>query len=60
MDRVKEQVVENRDVEFETTYNDNATLPKGEEVVKQEGVLGKDKVTAVKHMKTEILLKKLY
>ena len=48
MDRVKEQVVENRDVEFETTYNDNATLPKGEEVVKQEGVLGKDKVTAVK------------
>lgn len=48
MDRVKEQVVEDRDVEFETTYNDNATLPKGEEVVKQEGVLGKDKVTAVK------------
>lgn len=48
MDRVKEQVIEDRDVEFETTYNDNATLPKGEEVVKQEGVLGKDKVTAVK------------
>lgn len=48
MDRVKEQVVEERDVEFETTYQDNATLPKGEEVVKQEGVLGKDKVTAVK------------
>ncbi|MEI3357251.1 MAG: G5 domain-containing protein [Clostridia bacterium] len=48
MDRVKEQVVEERDVEFETNYNDNGTLPKGEEVVKQEGVLGKDKVTAVK------------
>lgn len=48
MDRVKEQVIEDRDVEFETTYNDNATLPKGEEVVKQEGVLGKDTVTAVK------------
>lgn len=48
MDRVKEQVIEDRDVEFETTYNDNATLPKGEEVVKQEGILGKDKVTAVK------------
>ena len=48
MDRVKEQVVEDRDVEFETTYSDNASLPKGEEVVKQEGVLGKDKVTAVK------------
>ena len=48
MDRVKEQVVEDRDVEFETTYSDNASLPKGEEVVKQEGILGKDKVTAVK------------
>ena len=48
MDRVKEQVVEEREVEFETTYNDAPTLPKGEEVVKQEGILGKDKVTAVK------------
>ena len=48
MDRVKEQVVEDRDVEFETTYSDNASLPKGEEIVKQEGILGKDKVTAVK------------
>ena len=48
MDRVKEQVVEERDVEFETTYTDNPTLPKGEEVVTQEGILGKDKVTAVK------------
>lgn len=48
MDRVKEQVVEERDVEFETNYTDNASLPKGEEVVKQEGALGKDKVTAVK------------
>lgn len=48
MDRVKEQVIEERDVEFETTYNNTPTLPKGEEVIKQEGVLGKDKVTAVK------------
>ena len=48
MDRVKEQVVEERDVEFETTYNNNGSLPKGEEVVLQEGVLGKDSVTAVK------------
>ena len=48
MDRVKEQVVEERDVEFETTYTDNPSLPKGEEVVTQEGILGKDKVTAVK------------
>ena len=48
MDKVKEQVVEERDVQFETTYNNNATLPKGEEVVVQEGALGKDNVTAVK------------
>lgn len=48
MDRVKEQVLEERDVEFEITYNNNSSLPKGEEVVIQEGVLGKDNVTAVK------------
>lgn len=48
MDKVKEQVVEEREVEFETTYNDTPTLPKGEEIIKQEGVLGKDKVTVVK------------
>ena len=48
MDKVKEQVVEERDVKFETNYNNNATLPKGEEVVTQEGVLGKDNVTVVK------------
>lgn len=48
MDRVKEQVVEARDIEFETTYTNNATLPKGEEIVKQEGVNGKENVTAVK------------
>ena len=48
MDRVKEQAVEEREVEYETTYTDAPTLPKGEEVVTQEGVLGKDKVTVVK------------
>ena len=48
MDRVKEQVTEEREVEFETTYNNNATLPKDEEIVVQEGALGKANVTAVK------------
>lgn len=48
MDRVKEQAVEEREVEFETTYHNTPTLPKGEEVILQEGLLGKDKVTAVK------------
>ena len=48
MDRVKEQVTEERDVNFKTNYTNNASLPKGEEVVKQEGAIGKDKVTVVK------------
>ena len=48
MDRVKEQVTEERNVDFETTYQNNGSLPKGEEVVLQEGVLGKDNVTVVK------------
>lgn len=48
MDRVKEQVLEERDIEFETTYNNNSSLPKGEEIIVQEGVLGKENVTAVK------------
>ena len=48
MDRVKEQVVEEREVEFETNYNNNPSLPKGEEIIIQEGVLGKDSVTVVK------------
>ena len=48
MDRVKEQVTEERDIEFETEYNNNPTLPKSEEVIKQEGALGKENVTAIK------------
>ena len=48
MDRVKEQVTEERNVDFETTYQNNGSLPKGEEIVLQEGVLGKDNVTVVK------------
>lgn len=48
INRVKEQVVEARDVEFETTYNNTPTLPKGEEIIVQEGGLGKDNFTVVK------------
>ncbi len=48
MDRVKEQVTEERDVEFQTEYSNNPSLPKSEEVVKREGVIGKDSITAVK------------
>ena len=48
MDRVKEQIMEERDVEFETKFTDTPSLPKGEEVVTQEGIVGKDKVTAIR------------
>lgn len=48
MDRVKEQVTEERAIEFITEYNNNPALPKSEEIVKQEGALGKENVTAVK------------
>ncbi len=50
MDRVKEQVLEERDIEFITEYTNNPTLPKSEEVVKQEGVIGKENVTAIKNL----------
>ena len=48
MDRVKEQVTEEPDIEFETEYNNNPSLPKSEEIVTQEGSLGKENVTAIK------------
>lgn len=48
MDRVKEQVTETREIEFETNYNNNPSLPKGEEVLIQEGALGSENVTVVK------------
>lgn len=48
MDKVKEQVIEEREIEFETKYNNNSSLPKNEEIIMQEGVNGKEAVTAVK------------
>ena len=48
MDRVKEQITEERDVEFITEYTNNPNLPKSEEVVKQEGSFGKENVTAIR------------
>lgn len=48
MDRVKEQVLEERDIEFITEYTNNPTIPKSEEIIKQEGVIGKENVTAIK------------
>ena len=46
--QIKEHAIEERDVEFEITYNNNSSLPKGEEIIIQEGILGKDRVTVIK------------
>lgn len=46
--RKKEVVHEERDIEFETVYNNDDTLPKGEQVVTREGTLGREKVKAVR------------
>lgn len=45
---VKEQVIEERDIPFDTLYTDRAILPKGEKVVLQEGINGKKNVTLVR------------
>jgi beta-N-acetylglucosaminidase len=47
-EKMKEQVVEERTIEYETTINQNSSLPKGEEVVVQEGADGSESVSLVK------------
>ena len=43
----KKMLNEEREVEFETTFEENPNLPTGEEQVKQEGINGKIQVTAL-------------
>ena len=47
----KKMVNEQRDVQFETQYEDNPNLPRDEEQVKQEGKIGKIQVTALQEYK---------
>ena len=47
----KKMINEQRDVQFETQYEDNPNLPKDEEQVKQEGKIGKVQVTALQEYK---------
>ena len=47
----KKMINEQRDVEFETQYEDNPNLPRDEEQVKQEGKIGKVQVTALQEYK---------
>lgn len=48
LETVKEQVIEEREIPFETLYTERNTLPKGEEVVLQDGINGKKNVTFVR------------
>ena len=47
-EKVKEQVSEEREIEYEIQTRQNPTLPRGEQVVLQEGALGKENVSLVK------------
>lgn len=47
-EKIKEQVVEEREIEFEITTKSNPSLPKGEQIVLQEGANGKENVSLVK------------
>ena len=54
--KVKEQIVTNADIPFETKYTNNPTLPKGEQVVLNEGKVGKEKITSVKTYQNKQLI----
>ena len=47
-EKVKEQVSEEREIEYEIQTQQNPTLPRGEQVVLQEGIMGKENVSLVK------------
>ena len=47
-EKVKEQVSEEREIEYEIQTKENPTLPRGEQVLLQEGIMGKENVSLVK------------
>ena len=52
----KKMVNEQRDVQFETQYEDNPNLPRDEEQVKQAGKIGKIQVTALQEYKDDQMI----
>ena len=46
--QIKEMVTENRSIEFKTTYKENENLPKDEQVILQEGIVGNKIVTVLR------------
>lgn len=55
-DKNKKLINEEREIAFETVYEENPNLPKDEEQIKQEGVNGKIKVTALQEFKNEKMI----
>ena len=56
-DENKKLVNEEREINFETVYEENPNLPKDEEQIKQEGVNGKVKITALQEYKNGEMIK---
>lgn len=46
--KTKGKSIEERDIAYTTTYRENSFLPKGEQVVTQPGIVGKEKVTVIR------------
>lgn len=55
----KQLITEEREFDFGIEYKENNLLPKGEEVVKQEGIRGKELVTAVQTYKNDEFVEEL-
>ena len=56
-DKNKKLVNEEREIDFETIYQDNPNLPKDEEQIAQEGEKGRVKITALQEYRNEELVK---
>lgn len=55
-DENKKLVNEQRQIDFETLYEENPNLPKDEEQIKQEGINGKVKVVALQEYRNEEMI----
>lgn len=55
-DSNKKMINEQRDINFETIYENNPNLPKDEEQVKQEGKIGKEQVTALQEYQNDEMI----
>ena len=54
--RKKEVTTEKLDIEFEVIYEENPLLPKGEEVIILEGVLGQENVTYINSFENDEII----